>query len=918
MSSREYQRPVPSWPGRSFVVRLVLVIVFLILAVQAVSFYVNSLWFQSLGFEPVYWYRLRAQGLVFLAFTLATTLALWVIFRAVIPASTYTRRPFVEIAGETIIIPTTESLKRWTGPAAVVIGILFGLSFSTNWYPYAQFLNRVPTPNVSDPVFGHSLSFYFFSLPVLESVSGWFLAISLIGAVAAILMAATDVTASFKGVSLAVSLLLLAIAFQVFVNRYALLFRENGLFTGVRYVDANIVLPGCWFIIAALIAGSAIAAGNIRAGRIRNLAIAGAIPALTYLVAGVLAPAYVSTFVVRPNELVRETPYIRNNIEFTRKAYGLEAVEDISFEPRVTNAIFDPAAHSDTLSNIRLWDWRALQSTLRQIQEIRTYYDFPDIDVDRYMINGNPESVMLAVRELSVNKLPAGSRNWVNERLIYTHGYGVTMNPVNSFTKEGLPEFLLSDMPVKSATPSLHLTRPEVYFGEITDWPVYAKTRQKEFNYPEGDLNNYTTYEGTGGIRMGSFFRRLALAWTVGDLSKVPFSDDIGPDSVLLMRRNIRDRAAELAPFLLFDQDPYIVVGEDGGLYWMMDAFTTSNRYPYGRHLSLENQPLNYIRNSVKVVTDAYNGTVHFYVFDPDDPLIQSYEKMFPSLFSPASEMPAFLRSHVRYPDLLFRAQALIYSTYHVENEQVFYNREDIWTIAQQGRSQQGAQSAGAIEPFFVMIRFPGSSQLEFTSILPFTPANRNNLIGWIAGRSDGDEYGKLRSYHFPKTRFVDGPLQIQARIDQDPELSSQLTLWNQQGSTVIRGNLLVLPLEDTLLFAEPIYLQAERSPMPELRIVVLATQDRLAYASRFPEALSRLVAGESEGPPGVTSATPAPTTSEPPGPVPESGSDIQSLVERANRALGEYQRLTSEGKLGEAGSKLEELKRTLEEMNHE
>jgi hypothetical protein len=382
---------------------------------------------------------------------------------------------------------------------------------------------------------------------------------------------------------------------------------------------------------------------------------------------------------------------------------------------------------------------------------------------------------------------------------------------------------------------------------------------------------------------------------------------------MLLMRRNIRERVSELAPFLAFDDDPYIVVGIDGGLYWIMDAFTTSDRYPYARHINFRNRPLNYIRNSVKAVIDAYNGTVRFYVFDREDLLIQSYQKMFPSLFSSIDQMPDFLQRHVRYPELLFRAQAAIYSTYHVENEQVFYNREDVWTIAQQGRAQQGPQTADAIEPFFILVRFPASTELEFVSILPFTPANRNNLIGWLGGRSDGDKYGTLRAYRFPKTRFVDGPLQIQARIDQDPQLSSQLTLWNQQGSTVIRGNLLVIPLDDILLFVEPMYLQAERSPMPELRLVVLATQDRLAYAQTFSQALSQLLAGRTAGPAPAPSPGQQQVTTKA-----ESAVDVQSLIRRANQAFTDYQRLTAEGKLGEAGVKLDELKQTLQELNRQ
>jgi uncharacterized membrane protein (UPF0182 family) len=851
---------------------------------------------------------------LFLLATIVTAFALWLIFRLVTPPPGQVRRPFLQFGQEAILIPGRDTLKRAALPVAIVVGLFFGISFSADWSTYAVFINRTPTPGISDPVFGRSLSFYLFTLPVIESLAVWVLAISVIGLIAAVFLSITDMTATFKGVSLGLTLVLIAVAFQAYVSRYALLYDENTLFTGVRYVDDKIIIPGLSFVIGALLLGAIIAAANIRLGRIRNLAVAIGVPALTYLIASVLAPFYVTTFVVRPNELVRERPYIRNNIASTRRAFALDHIEEIPFEPRLTNAVFDPAAHPETLDNIRLWDWRALQSTLRQIQEIRTYYDFPDIDVDRYEINGKPEAVMLAGRELSLSKLPSGSQNWVNERLIYTHGYGITMSHVSRFTKEGLPEFILSNMPVESTQPGIRVTRPEIYFGELTDWPVYVKTKQKEFNYPEGEANNYTTYEGTGGIRMGSILRRLLIAWSIGDISKVPFSDDITADSALLMRRNIRERVSELAPFLVFDEDPYIIVGGDGRLYWMMDAFTVSDRYPYSRHVNLGGRDLNYIRNSVKAVIDAYNGTVRFYIFDSADPLIGAYRKMFPELFTDAKDMPGFLRAHVRYPQLLFQVQANIYSTYHVENEQVFYNREDVWTIAQQGRGQQSQSSTDTIEPYFVLLRFPGDKQQEFVSILPFTPANRNNMIGWMAGRSDGDKYGTLRAYRFPKTKFVDGPLQIQARIDQDPQLSSQLTLWNQLGSKVIRGNLLVIPLEDTLLFVEPIYLQAEQSPMPELRLVVLATQDHLAYAPRFPEALARLL--ESVPTANETAAVEAPAEQHASSATTTQAPDIRSLIDRAGQAFTDYQRLTSEGKLGEAGGKLDELKRALDELN--
>lgn len=909
--------PTPDFrAARGLLFRLGAIIVFVIAALQSISIYVETLWYDSLGFQSVYWTRFRTQSVVFLGAAVLTALLLRILFRLVTPPPGISRRPFLQIGQEAIVLPTPTTLKAVAWPAAIILGLLFGATLSSNWTTFALFLNAERTAGTVDPIFGRPLSFYLFTLPVLEIAAGWILAICVVTLIASLLLAATDMLASFRGVSLALSLILLAVAFQVYVGRFGLVVSEHSLFSGVRYVDDKIVIPGLLFVMAALVLGAGIAAANIRIARLGNLAIAVGVPAVTYIVAGVIAPFYVTTFIVRPNELVRETPYIKTNIEFTRQAFGLDRIEEVPFEPRVTNAVFDPAAHNDTLENLRLWDWRALQSTLRQIQEIRTYYDFPDVDVDRYVIDGKPQAVMIGARELSLNRLPAGSQNWVNQRLIYTHGYGVTMNPVNRFTREGMPQFFLSNMPVESTRPEVQLKRPEIYFGETTDWPVYVKTRQKEFNYPEGDANNYNTYEGTGGIRLGSFFRRLLVAWSVGDIWKVPFSDDVTADSYLLMRRNIRERVSELAPFLIFDPDPYVVIGADGGLYWMMDAFTESSRYPFARHLSLGSRQINYMRNSVKAVVDAYNGSVTFYVFDEEDPVIRSYRNMFPSLFTDAAQMPSFLREHVRYPELLFRAQASIYSMYHVENEQVFYNREDIWTLAQQGRSQQGQGNADDIESFFVLTRFPGENQLEFVSILPFTPSNKNNLIGWIAGRSDGQKYGTLRAYRFPKTRFVDGPLQIQARIDQDPQLSSQLTLWNQQGSTVIRGNLLVMPMEDTLLFVEPIYLQAERSPMPELRLVVLATQDRLAYGSRFPEALTKLLQGSTL--PSSTAPEPATAAREAESPPTEPAppSDLRGLADRANQALADYRRLTSEGKLGEAGAKLDQLKVLLEEMS--
>ena len=626
---------------------------------------------------------------------------------------------------------------------------------------------------------------------------------------------------------------------------------------------------------------------------------------------------YVSSFIVKPNELVREKPYIVYNTDLTRRAYGLNQVVQREFPAETTVEAADPANNQATLQNIRLWDWHALQDTLRQIQEIRTYYDFPDIDIDRYEINGTTREVMIATRELNVDKLPESSRNWINEKLIYTHGYGITMNPVNGFTPEGLPTLILSNMPVQSTVRSLTVTRPEVYFGELTDTDVYVKTQQKEFNYPQGQTNNLTSYEGNGGILLGGFLRRIVIALDRDDLAKLPFSDDVNKDSRLLMRRNVRDRVSALAPFLTYDPDPYIVLGDDGRLSWIMDAFTMSDSYPYSTHYRLGNDLINYMRNSVKVVIDAYDGTTTFYVFDPDDPIIAAYRRIFPTLFKDASTMPAGLRKHVRYPEMLLKLQADVYGLYHMMDPEAFYNREDLWTVATEvGLSEGGQQTTQAMQPNFVLMKLPGETGEEFVEILPFTPANRNNLIGWIAGRSDGAQYGTSVVYNFPKTKLVDGPLQIEARIDQNAQLSGQLTLWNQQGSHVRRGALLVIPIGRALLYAEPIYLQAERSPMPELRLVVLALQDRLAYGPTFESALASLFGG------AVSSMSAAPAPAESDRKTSASASKLQpeadfnALIAEAAKDLADYQRLTAEGKLGEAGQKLEELKRALDKLN--
>ena len=893
------------------------------------SYYVDALWFESLGYTSVFWTRLNLEAATFGAFALITFLALYGVFLALKPAH------LDELIGGTIFInrqrvklPIEPVLNLTALGVALAISAAIGASMMARWTTLALYWHAPRGATTLDPVFGRPLSFYLFTLPALQLIAGWLLTLAVIAcAIAALFVAVTGSarvlsgrrfvvgeTRPWRGLSIGFAAVLLTLAARAYLERFERLFQDGTIFAGVTYTDAHVTLTGMLVVCVALIVGAAMAGICAISALRRRWLVASVVPAIVCYVIVAVVGWYVSSFIVKPNQLVRERPFIAHNIEMTRRAYALDRIEPHPFPADSGIEAVDPLNNQTTLENIRLWDWRALQDTLRQIQAIRTYYDFPDIDIDRYQVGGSVRQMMLATRELNVDKLPASSRNWINEKLIYTHGYGVTMNPVNGFTSEGLPTLVLSNMPIQSTIQGLTITRPEIYFGELTNNDVYVKTRQKEFNYPQGDSNNLTSYEGNGGIRLGGFLRRTLIALDRGDIAKLPFSDDVSSESRLLMRRNLQERVQELAPFLTLDPDPYVVVGEDGRIYWFMDAFTTSDSYPYARSYRLGDEPINYIRNSVKIVIDAYTGATTFYVFDANDPIIAAYQAIFPALFTDASAMPPALRKHVRYPELLLTVQAAVYGLYHMTNPDVFYNREDLWSVATQiGLTDQGQQ---VMEPNFVLMTLPGERATEFIGILPFTPANRNNLIGWIAGRSDGEHYGQAVVYDFPKTKLVDGPLQIEARIDQNAQLSGQLTLWNQQGSHVRRGSLIVIPIGRALLYAEPIYLQAERSPMPELRLVVLAVQDRLAYGPTFESAMAALFGGAAS----TLSAQASPAV---PGPRPTSAAtemraateDVNALIADAARDLTDYQQLTAAGKLGDAGQKLEALKRKLEEL---
>ena len=915
------------------------IVVLLIVLSRSLAIYVSALWFGSLGFEDVYWYILKLKVALFLIFGLLTVLilrgAFWLLEKLFSLQGLATRT--IILNNQTFQFAPGRFLRPLAWVVAVLIGLFYAVAMNSSWQAFALYFHQPATDRL-DPIFNKPLGFYLFSLPVYDAVSSWLVTLAVVLLVAAIgyalltlpekVLKVANRTVSgtaFAAVSVALSALLLSLAWRTYLSRFPYLWEDHQTFSGVSYTEANYLLPALFFVAIALVVAAVLALVNALTKRSIGLLLIGVgLPVLVYIVGVVIVPTYVQSFIVKPNELGRETPYIQHNIVATRHAFSLDQIEQRNFEAEHSIQALNLNANNASLENIRLWDWQALQDTLKQIQAIRTYYDFHDVDVDRYQIDGKKRQTMLAAREIAVDKLPEASRNWINQKLIYTHGYGITMNTANGFTPEGMPRFLVSNMPVESTSADIKVTRPEIYYGQETTTEVYVKTKQKEFDYPQGETNTYTTYQGNGGIKLGGPLRRMLLAWALGDLGKLPFSDDVTSESRVMIRRNILEIVNGLAPFLIYDNDPYVVLSQDGRLFWMIDAYTQSATYPYSRHHQVKNYSINYIRNSVKVVIDAYHGTTSFYVFDQQDPLIAAYRATFPSLFRNADQMPEDLRTHVRYPETMFKAQGEVFGLYHTQNPNAFFQREDVWSAANRiSTDEQNSKQMEPIDPYFVLMQLPDEEVTnEFVLIQPFTPANRNNMIGWLAGRSDGDNYGKLIAYNFPQGRLIDGPVQIESRIDQNAQLSAQFSLWNQQGSRVIRGHLLVIPMGRSLLFVEPIYLQAVRSPMPELRLVVLATQERLGYGTNFDEAMTSLF-GDT-GKPQIEEVGKKPEVSPSPGtPKPESSPSLpppgnqtlQQLVNQAIQEFEEYQRLTAQGKLAEAGQKLEQHKRTLEEL---
>jgi len=827
--------------------RLILVAALAVLAFvlpNLVELVTDWWWFGELGQQATYATILTTQtalGVIAFALSLAwLTLNLRIAARTLPEESQVVSTP----EGMTVALPArreVQSLGSIVAAGAAVLGALFAAS---GWQDVLGW-QQAEAFGTTDPILGFDVAFYVFTLPVLDLARSFAVAqvgVAAVG-VGALYLLGGQLSLTPFGIRLGSRarrhLALLAAAFLVllaagaWLDRPHTLLTVDGIIRGAGYTDVHARLPFALAEMAAALLGAACAVAYAFTERTAAAAAAVGIYAVVALAGQVYAGA-IQRFVVSPNEQVREAPYIQHNIDATRRAFALDTIQQrqLTGDAELTRADIDN--NRQTLDNVRLWDHQPLLETFGQIQEIRTYYDFTAVDNDRYVIDGQLRQVMLSARELNPAALP--NRTWINERLTFTHGHGLTLGPVNQVTAEGLPVLFIRDLPPVSNV-NLPVTEPSLYFGELSNEYAIVKTKTREFHYPKGDDNVFTSYAGTGGIVLDSLWKKLAFAARFRNYQLL-LSDDITPESRMIFDRQIKRRAQKIAPFLTFDDDPYLIVHE-GRLFWMLDAYTMTSRYPY----ATEGAPgVSYIRNAVKVVVDAYHGATTFYLAEPNDPIIRAYAKAFPGLMQPLANMPAGLRSHVRYPEGIFGMQSSVYSTYHMTSAAVFYNKEDQWEVPTIDASGQAVR----MTPYYTIMRLPGENTAEFIQMLPFTPRRRDNLASWLVARSDGEHYGQLMAFEFPKQKLVFGPRQVVARISQDQVISPQITLWNQQGSEVIQGTLMVIPIEESLLYVRPLYLRAQQGRIPELTRVIVAYQNSIVMERTLDAALARLFSPEA------------------------------------------------------------------------
>jgi len=889
------------------------------------SFWGEALWFQSSGYDHRFWK---------------------VVITKVILAGTGALFGIIVISIFTWHIPKTK--RALTLSAKVLGAYVAGQWAVVNWDKILLFLNRVAT-GVKDPIFGRDTGFYLFTLPVYDLAQSLLLVlviITLITSTIAIFVkrgsrgielkqldqADIKEIEGYGSVYLSIAGLLFVLAWGKYLDRFHIMYSALGIVTGPGWTDANVRLPLYAVIIfLTVLAGLLLAVPRLRKlpasfypkadinpiyRAIAPAVIVGVFLVGTWIILLGLVPPLFQWLKVQPNEITLEKPYIEHNITFTRRGFGLHKMEEKRFpvSEQFTRSMVEQ--NQNIFDNIRLWDWRALDSVYKQFQEIRLYYEFTDVDIDRYTFQDQYRQVMVSAREMQLANLPGQSQTFVNERFKYTHGNGITLTTVSDFTPEGLPNLLIKDIPPKSKYPELKVDQPRIYYGELTDTHVIANSKEKELDYPSGEENVYNSYSGTGGVQMKNLWRKFLFGWKF-DGTRLFLSSYPTSESRILFHRHIKERVKTLAPFLKFDEDPYVIL-VNGKLHWIIDAYTVSSDYPYSEPIYTQTavQPLrrrlmlqaaktgqnlngiNYIRNSVKAVVDAFNGTTKFYVFEPNDPLINAWRGVFPDMFESREKMPTGTLAHIRYPSDLLLVQGAVYSKYHMTDPAVFYNQEDLWVRA----TEKYYGSTQFVQPYYIIWEPPDSDEAQFVLMLPFTPKNKQVLIAWIAGMCDPENYGKLLAYKFPKEKRILGTQQVETKIDQDPVLSGRLSLWDQRGSRVIRGNVLAIPIEETLIYVEPIYLQAETAAYPELRLVAVMHNDNLSYAETFDEALYGLF-GEGKAMPQIEEGIPGKKS-------------FDQLIKDANDAFENYLSALGNKDFDRASEQLKNLADSLNQLS--
>jgi uncharacterized membrane protein (UPF0182 family) len=926
-------------------------ILVLILLWVVISIYPDWLWFRNLNFAPVFWTMVLGKfglaGVIWLAMIIILAVNLYAAQRF----SPGDPQKTTDIGGMPVSAGT---LNIFILAGILIVSLVIASRGSAEWDMVLSYLNQQPFGS-TDPIFTRDIGFYVFSLPFYAFVREQLLILFLFAGLVTLIWYIKDGGVQFIGEFLLAEekplslpkisvskkvgqhllvlggIIVLLIAWGYYLKAFGLLYSTQGPAFGASYTDINVRIPVYRVLMVISLLWGLFLVYNAFRTRLKLLLLSGAIWLGAILVLASAVPLLVQKVVVKPNELAKESPYIAHNIDFTRKAYNLNNIQEVNFEVDDRLSAEDIKDHDVTIQNIRVWDERPLLQTYRQIQAIRLYYDFNNVDVDRYLIDNRYRQVMLAARELVVNQLPAQAKTWVNRHLIYTHGYGLAMSPVNEVTSEGLPQLMIKDLPPATDI-DLTIDRPEIYYGEKTDEYVLVKTTTQEFDYPKGDKNVYTNYQGQGGVPISSFMRRLLFAIEFQD-PQILFTTYLSPESRIMFKRRIDMRVKAIAPFLAYDTDPYMVVS-GSKLFWIQDAYTISNMYPYSKRTKSRfgNRRLNYIRNSVKVVIDAYNGNVTYYMIDEKDPILKTFSKVFPDLFTPFDEMPADIKKHIRYPIDLFEMQVQTYTIYHMQDVQVFYNQEDLW----EPPDEMYGDNRQKMKPYYIIIKMPEGEKEEFVLMLPFTPSKKDNMIGWLAARSDLPHYGNLLVYKLPKEKLVYGPMQIEARVDQQTEISRELSLWDQRGSRVIRGNLLAIPVGDAFIYVEPIYLEAKQeakqagqamppqsggkpqkrqatqparrgmprtAALPELKRVIVALGSRVAMEETLDTALRRVLLTEVARTPVVPSAAP------------ETG-DISELGVLALKYYNQAKEYLRQGDWAGYGSQLEKLENILKQLS--